>query len=196
MEGCNPKPLILLDQDIPIGLTRAPSPGIPEGYSGPLPWSRIAANRQCRGKMRGVQLIKPSAKKNPGETPLPLRQNRRRVLPFPTAQPKKVLSIVKQVVIGPRLRRAGVVVFDECAGFSSVRPQPTAPVITLVRDGSGLGFHWAACGCIRNYTACPVVVVPVAPVVVAPLHAPSVVVTLAVCPYGYYLGPYGRCLPY
>ena len=60
----------------------------------------------------------PSAKKNPGETPLPLRQNRRRVLPFPTAQPKKVLSIVKQVVIGPRLRRAGVVVFDECAGFS------------------------------------------------------------------------------
>ena len=148
--------------------------------------------------MRGVQLIKPSAKKNPGETPLPLRQNRRRVLPFPTAQPKKVLSIVKQVVIGPRLRRAGVVVFDECAGFSIFvgSTATDSPVITLVRDGCGLGFHWAACGCIRNYTACPVVVVPVAPVVVAPLYAPSVVVTPAVCPYGYYLGPYGRCLPY
>ena len=80
--------------------------------------------------------------------------------------------------------------------YSSVRPQPTAPVITLVREGCGLGFHWAVCGCIRNWTACPVVVVPVAPVVVAPQYAPPVVATPAVCPYGYYLGPYGRCLPY
>lgn len=80
--------------------------------------------------------------------------------------------------------------------FDRNRPQPTAPGITLVRDGCGLGFHWAPCGCIRNYTACPVVVAPVAPVVVAPQYAPPVVVTPAVCPYGYYLGPYGRCLPY
>jgi hypothetical protein len=64
----------------------------------------------------------------------------------------------------------------------------------LVRDGCGLGFHIAACGCIRNYTVCPVIVVP-APVVVAPQYAPPVVAT-PVCPYGYYLGPYGRCLPY
>jgi len=80
--------------------------------------------------------------------------------------------------------------------LSSVRPQPTAPVITLVREGCGLGFHMAVCGCIRNWTACPVVVVPVAPVVVAPQYAPPVVATPAVCPYGYYLGSYGRCLPY
>ena len=41
--------------------------------------------------------------------------------------------------------------------------------------------------------------VPVAPVVVAPspvVVAPAVPVVVApmVCPYGYYLGPYGRCL--
>ena len=84
----------------------------------------------------------------------------------------------------------------QASQFSSVGPQPAAEVITLVRDGCGLGFHWAACGCIRNYTACPVVVVPAAPVVVTPQYAPPVVATPAVCPYGYYLGPYGRCLPY
>ena len=79
----------------------------------------------------------------------------------------------------------------------------------MVRDGCGLGFHLAACGCIRNYTACPVVVAPVAPVVVAPhvvapvapvVVAPHVVVPHVVapviCPYGYHHGPYGRCLPY
>ena len=42
----------------------------------------------------------------------------------------------------------------------------------------------------------PYIVAPVAPVVVAPQYAPPVVVTPGVCPYGYYLGPYGRCLPY
>ena len=84
----------------------------------------------------------------------------------------------------------------QASPFSLVRPQPAAAVITLVRDGCGLGFHWAPCGCIRNYTVCPVVVAPVAPVVVAPQYAPPVVATPAVCPYGYYLGPYGRCLPY
>ena len=80
--------------------------------------------------------------------------------------------------------------------FSSVRAQQTKAVIELVRDGCGLGFHMAPCGCIRNYTACPVIVAPVAPVVVAPQYAPPVVVTPGVCPHGYYLGPYGRCLPY
>jgi hypothetical protein len=80
----------------------------------------------------------------------------------------------------------------EAAPFSSVRPQPATADITLVRNGCGLGFHMAPCGCIRNYTACPVIVAP-APVVVVP-QAP--VVATPVCPYGYYLGPYGRCLPY
>jgi hypothetical protein len=81
----------------------------------------------------------------------------------------------------------------------------------LVRNGCGWGSHMAACGCIRNYTACPVVVTPVvvaphhvvAPVVVAPHHvvapvvvAPHHVVAPVVCPHGYYLDPHGRCLPY
>jgi hypothetical protein len=95
----------------------------------------------------------------------------------------------------------GVLASSFCMGtqaspISSVRPQQTEAVIELVRDGCGLGFHMAPCGCIRNYTACPVIVAPVAPVVVAPQYAPPVVVTLGACPYGYYLGPYGRCLPY
>ena len=34
--------------------------------------------------------------------------------------------------------------------FSSVRPQQTSTIITLVREGFGWGFHRAACGCIRN----------------------------------------------
>jgi hypothetical protein len=85
----------------------------------------------------------------------------------------------------------------QASPIASVRPQAAAAPITLVRNGCGLGFHWAPCGCIRNYTVCPVVVAPVAPVVVAPQYAPPpVAVTPAVCPYGYYLGPYGRCLPY
>ena len=52
---------------------------------------------------------------------------------------------VKQVVIGPRLRRAGIIIFDECAGFSIFvgSTATTAPIITLVREGCGLGFHWA-----------------------------------------------------
>ena len=80
--------------------------------------------------------------------------------------------------------------------FSSVRAEQSEAVIELVRDGCGLGFHMAPCGCIRNYTACPIIVAPIAPVVVAPQYAPPVVVRPGVCPYGYYLGPYGRCLPY
>jgi len=84
----------------------------------------------------------------------------------------------------------------QAAPTSSVRPQSATTSITLVRNGCGLGFHWAPCGCIRNYTACPVVVAPPAPVVVAPQYAPPVITRPAVCPYGYYLDQYGRCLPY
>jgi hypothetical protein len=78
----------------------------------------------------------------------------------------------------------------------SVQPQPAPALLTPVRDGCGWGFHLATCGCIRNYTACPVVVVPAAPVVVAPQYAPPVVARPAVCPYGYYLSQYGTCVPY
>ena len=106
-----------------------------------------------------------------------------------------MLSKLSLVLIGGVLT-SSFSVSAQASPFSSVRPQPAAAVITLVRDGCGLGFHWAPCGCIRNYTVCPVVVAPVAPVVVAPQYAPPVVATPAVCPYGYYLGPYGRCLPY
>ena len=89
----------------------------------------------------------------------------------------------------------------QASPLSLVRLAPTPAALTLVRDGCGIGFHYAACGCIRNYTACPIVVAPVvvaptAPAVVVPHYAPPVVATPAVCPYGYYLGPYGRCLPY
>ena len=100
---------------------------------------------------------------------------------------------VSQVVIGPHLRCAGIVIFQRRAGFPILVPSGATE---LVRDGCGLGFHMAPCGCIRNYTACPVIVAPVAPVVVAPQYAPPVVVRPGACPYGYYLGPYGRCLPY
>jgi hypothetical protein len=118
-------------------------------------------------------------------------------LPFPNnriTQCFKEASVnVSQVVIGPHLRCAGIVIFQRRAGFPILVPSGATE---LVRDGCGLGFHMAPCGCIRNYTACPVIVAPVAPVVVAPQYAPPVVVTPGPCPYGYYLGPYGRCLPY
>jgi hypothetical protein len=86
-----------------------------------------------------------------------------------------------------------------------------APITTLVRGFCGLGFHRGPYGyCVRNGTVyvppvvvaptAPVVVTPAAPAVVAPA-APAVVAPVApvvvapvVCPYGYYLGPYGRCL--
>ena len=85
--------------------------------------------------------------------------------------------------------------------------QKVAPDITLVRGFCGLGFHRGPYGyCIRNGTVpmppvvvapSPVIVAP-SPVVVAPspvVVAPAVPVVVApmVCPYGYYLGPYGRC---
>ena len=74
--------------------------------------------------------------------------------------------------------------------------QKAASDIILVWDWCGLGFHRSAYGyCIRNGTVAvpPVVEVAPSPVVVAP--APVVVAPI-VCPSGYYLGPYGRCLLY
>ena len=85
--------------------------------------------------------------------------------------------------------------------------QKAASDIILVWDWCGLGFHRSVYGyCIRNGTVAmpPVAVVP-SPEVVVPspqvvvpspiVVAPSpVVVAPIVCPSGYYLGPYGRCL--
>jgi hypothetical protein len=81
--------------------------------------------------------------------------------------------------------------------------QKAAPNITLVRGFCGLGFHRGPYGyCMRNGTVAvpPVVVVP-SPVIVAPspvvvVPAAPVVIAPIVCPYGYYVGPYGRCLLY
>ena len=73
--------------------------------------------------------------------------------------------------------------------------QKAAPDITLVRGFCGLGFHRGPYGyCMRNGTVAvpPVVEVAPSPVVVVP----SPVVAPIVCPSGYYLGPYGRCLLY
>jgi hypothetical protein len=145
-------------------------------------------------------------KENPGETAWLFDKNRRRVLPFTTAKrnvPRKaakrgVLSMLSKLslVLTCGVLASSFSMSAQASPISSVRPQPAAAFITLVRNGCGLGFHWAACGCIRNYTVCPVVVAPVAPVVVAPQYAPPVGARPVVCPYGYYLGPYGRCLPY
>jgi hypothetical protein len=73
-----------------------------------------------------------------------------------------------------------------------------APIVTLVAQGCGPGFHrnaFEACrpngyvvvpGAAVVAEPAPVVVVPAAPVVVAPI----------VCPVGYHLGPRGRaCRP-
>jgi hypothetical protein len=75
--------------------------------------------------------------------------------------------------------------------------QKAASDVILVWDWCGLGFHRSVYGyCIRNGTvAAPPVVVTPAPAVVTP--APAVVAPVVapiVCPTGYYLGPYGRCL--
>ena len=80
--------------------------------------------------------------------------------------------------------------------------QKAAPDITFVRDWCGLGFHRGPYGyCMRNGTvAVPPLVVAPSPVVVepSPVVVPAVPVVVApiVCPSGYYLGPYGRCLLY
>jgi hypothetical protein len=81
--------------------------------------------------------------------------------------------------------------------------QKAASDIILVWDWCGLGFHRGPYGyCHRNGTVVvvpPVVVAP-SPVVIAPspvvVPAAPVVVAPIVCPSGYYLGPYGRCLLY
>jgi hypothetical protein len=80
-----------------------------------------------------------------------------------------------------------------------------APIVTLVAQGCGPGFHRNAFGACRpnGYVVvpgaavvaepAPVVVAP-APVVVAP--AAPIVVAPVVCPVGYHLGPRGRaCRP-
>jgi hypothetical protein len=73
--------------------------------------------------------------------------------------------------------------------------------MTLVRGFCGLGRHRGPYGgCVRNgaVVAPPVIVAPryaPPPVVVTPRYAP-VVGAQPVCPYGYYLDQYGRCLPY
>ena len=82
--------------------------------------------------------------------------------------------------------------------------QKAASDLILVWDWCGLGFHRSVYGyCIRNGTvAVPPVVVTPSPVIVAPspVVVPEVVVPEVVapivCPSGYYLGPYGRCLLY
>jgi hypothetical protein len=79
--------------------------------------------------------------------------------------------------------------------------QKAAPDIILVWDWCGLGFHRSAYGyCIRNGTvAAPPLVMAPSTVVVEPspvVVEPSPVVAPIVCPSGYYLGPYGRCLLY
>jgi len=75
--------------------------------------------------------------------------------------------------------------------------QETASDLVLVWDWCGLGFHRSVYGyCIRNGTvAVPPVVVTPSPTVVVPVPAVvAPVVAPIVCPSGYYLGPYGRCL--
>lgn len=78
--------------------------------------------------------------------------------------------------------------------------QKAASDIILVWDWCGLGFHRSVYGyCIRNGTvaAPPVVVTPSPVIVERPVVVePSPVVAPIVCPSGYYLGPYGRCLLY
>ena len=79
--------------------------------------------------------------------------------------------------------------------------QKTASDIILVWDWCGVGFHRGPYGyCVPGgLLAAPPVVVAPSPVIVAPspvVVAPAapVVVAPIVCPSGYYLGPYGRCL--
>jgi hypothetical protein len=76
--------------------------------------------------------------------------------------------------------------------------QKAAPDIILVWDWCGLGFHRSVYGyCIRNGTVAALPVVVPSPVEVVPAPVviePSPVVAPLVCPSGYHLGPYGRCL--
>ena len=72
--------------------------------------------------------------------------------------------------------------------------QKAASDIILVWDWCGLGFHRDVYGyCIRNGTVAVPPVVETPTVVVPSPIAPAVVAPI-VCPSGYYLCPYGRCL--
>ena len=77
-----------------------------------------------------------------------------------------------------------VLLFSFNAEAFSALPMPAktaAPDMFLVRGFCGLGRHRGPYGvCIRN----------------GAVVAPPVVVEQPVCPYGYYLGSYDRCLPY
>src|SRR5262245_7107143 len=76
-------------------------------------------------------------------------------------------------------------------------PSPSsdaAPAATVVARGCGRGWHRGPVGGRRPNAR--VVVVPSAPVVVAPAVAPVVVAPAVVCPPGYHPGPRGRrCWP-
>jgi hypothetical protein len=75
----------------------------------------------------------------------------------------------------------------------SVPAQSVASDIVLVAGGCGIGFHRGPYGgCLRNGVYAPIVVAPYGQVV-APYASPVVV---AQCPYGYRIGPYGRCYAY
>ena len=77
--------------------------------------------------------------------------------------------------------------------------QKAASDIILVWDWCGVGFHRSPYGyCVPGgLLAAPPVVVAPSPVIVvpSPVVVPEVVAPI-VCPSGYYLGPYGRCLLY
>jgi hypothetical protein len=186
------------EQEVDLTVGRLNSPGA-ASFVPPLKAGMV----KSRSRVNPQSTIR---KENPGRSAWLFDKNRQRVLPFqgiPRDVPRKaakrgVLSMLSKLslVLTCGVLASSFSMSAHASSISPARPQPAPSSITLVRDGCGLGFHWAPCGCIRNYTACPVVVAPVAPVVVAPQYAPPVVVTPAVCPYGYYLGPYGRCLPY
>ena len=55
-------------------------------------------------------------------------------------------------------------------------------------------FAMAPWLCLLVVTPSPVVVTPSTAVVVAPAPVVAPIVATIVCPSGYYLGPYGRCL--
>src|ERR1700680_490637 len=93
----------------------------------------------------------------------------------------------------------------EAFPVSTPPEQAATPTVTLVRDFCGLNFHRGPDGyCVRND---PFYIYPPAPPplqVVAPLGCPygfdlgpdgRCFAPLA-CPNGYYLGPYGQCFPY
>jgi hypothetical protein len=90
---------------------------------------------------------------------------------------------------------ASVVSFNaQALPVSPSQSNQGAPIVTLVAQGCGPGFHRNAFGACRpnGYVVVPgaAVVVEPAPVVVAPV-APVVVAPI-VCPVGYHLGPRGR----